>query len=95
MGGGRASNVAEKATTCLGVGEGQMYQRSWVTPGGGKDPTSLPVAASGLVPKSADLTCAAKTKELAKAAITSFLASQGRMESCHSQARHIPWARVT
>jgi len=26
MGGGRASNVVEKATTCLGVGEGQMYQ---------------------------------------------------------------------
>jgi len=32
MGGGRASNVVEKATTCLGVGEGQMYQRSRVTP---------------------------------------------------------------
>jgi len=32
MGGGRASNVAEKATTCLGVGDGQMYQRSRVTP---------------------------------------------------------------
>ena len=32
MGGGRASNVAEKATTCLGVGEGQMYQRSRVMP---------------------------------------------------------------
>jgi hypothetical protein len=32
MGRGRASNVAEKATTCLGVGEGQMYPRSRVTP---------------------------------------------------------------
>ena len=32
MGGGRASNVAEEATTGLGVGEGQMYQRNWVTP---------------------------------------------------------------
>jgi len=30
MGGGRTSDVVGKATTCLGVGEGQMYQRNRV-----------------------------------------------------------------